>query len=147
MGEGETPMRPASIVHFERLYWASILLGLVVTYLSWNATVAAVQLQPGVRLGEGFVAAVAVVGLAIQVLLWYFIARQPSIVVKWIFVVLFALGVLGTIFNVISGVALGEITTVLSILTYVLRGLATWMLFRPDTKIWFGEDVPGTEAP
>jgi hypothetical protein len=140
-------MRPASIVHFERLYWASILLGLVITYLSWNTTVAAVHVQPGVQLGQGFVAVVAAVGLAIQLVLWYFIARQPSIVVKWIFVVLFALGLLGMLLNFTSGAALGEITTLLSILAYVLRGLAAWMLFRPDAKIWFGEDLPETDAP
>src|SRR3989442_657680 len=101
--EGEALMRPASIVNFERLYWASILLGLLVTYLSWDATVAAIHLQPGVQLGQGFVAAIAVVGIAIQLVLWYFIARQPSLVVKWIFVVLFALGVLGVIYNFIGG--------------------------------------------
>ena len=140
-------MRPTSIVIFERLFWASILLGLLITYLSWDATVADVQLQPDVQLGQGFVAAVAVVGLAIQLVLWYFIARQPSLVVKWIFVVLFALGVLGVIFNFISGAALGEISTILTILAYVLRGLATWMLFRPDARIWFGEDMPETETP
>jgi hypothetical protein len=87
-----------------------------------------------------------IVGLAIQMLLWYFIARQPSVVAKWIFVVLLALNVLGVIFNAMTGAALGDITMILTVLALVLRGLAAWMLFRLDARIWFGEDVPEGNA-
>ena len=140
-------MRPASIVNFERLYWVAIVLGLVTIYLSWDAIMAAMQVQPGIQVGPGFVIMMTVVGLAVQLLLWYFISRRPSVVAKWIFVGLFAFNVLGVIFNAMTGAALSDITMVLTVLALMLRGLAAWMLFRPDARIWLGEEVPETDAP
>ena len=133
-------MRPLSIVNFERFYLVAILLSLVTTFLSWNDTVANVQATPGVDLGQSFVVGVTVGGLIIQLLLWYFIARKPRAWGKWIFVILFALNLLLTLVSFASGAVLPTIILALTLASLALRAAATWMLFRPDSRRWFGQD-------
>jgi hypothetical protein len=133
-------MRPTSIVNFERLYLAAVVLGLITTFLLWDESIAMVQAQPGVQLGQGFVVAVVAGGILIQLLLWYFIAHRASVVAKWIFLVLLGLALISLIINVGAGVVLTDIAFLLGLLAFALRAGAGWMLFRPDAKVWFGED-------
>ena len=139
-------MRPASIVNFERLYLVAIAISLLTTYLVWNQTLMLVGQQPGVQLGNTFLVAVTIAGLLIQLLLWYFIARQPIVVAKWIFVVLLGLGAISLIINVSNGAAGTAIPGLLGLLAFALRAVAAWMLFRPDAKVWFGENAASVDV-
>jgi hypothetical protein len=130
-------MRPASIVNFERLYVGAIIVGLVNTYLSWDKSLAMLRSQP-VQVGSGFLIGTTAFGLAIQLLLWFFIARRGSVVAKWLLVVLFALGILLLIVALVRNPAIGGVTGVLALVNYALQAAAVWMLFRPDSKAWLG---------
>jgi len=70
-------------------------------------------------------------------LLFYFVVRRASRVAKWLAVALFA-------FNVVTlavKVAIGEFdlssTRPLALVSMVFYGIAIWLLFRPDSKLWF----------
>lgn len=128
-------MRPASIVNFERFYLGAIAVGLVNTFLSWDETLALVQ-QPGVQLGQGFVAGAVAGSVAINLLLWYFVARRASVIAKWILVALFAFGLVSLAINVVGGTMLSDVNMVLGILAFALQAVAVWMLFRPDAQAW-----------
>ena len=155
MKEGEALMRPASIVDFERFYLVAILLGLVNDYLDGSAIVERVEFVSAGQLGQGFAATTIVVGLALQLLLWYFVARRCRVVAKWIFVVLIASELLFYIWGVADGALLyglqsgitSPLSFVVGLVGLLLKVAAVWMLFRPDARIWFGEEVPETQAP
>ena len=139
-------LRPASIVTFERCYLGAWLIGLINTIVNWNATIAAVQASPAsAQLGPSFGVTMLVGGLVIGAVvtfaLWYFVARRGSEVAKWVVIVFFAIGLVFFLLGLLrSGLSLG-LAGVVTIVQIVLQGIAVAMLFRPDTKPWFGETV------
>lgn len=133
-------MRPKSIDQFSMVYLAVIVVGLVSTALSWNDMLAQVSVQRMMaQFGSASVYAVAVIGVLIQALLWYFIARRGSVVAKWIFVVLTVLAILSSLWGLAMAGAASMVIGVLGVATIVLQAIAIWLLFRPDTPAWFGE--------
>lgn len=136
--------RPLSIVWFERCYLGCVAVGVLNTALSWNTVIAKASENPqAAQLGESFIPTVLTVGLVlgllVSTLLWYFTARKGAAATKWIITVLFALNLLFTVLGAARGTFPEGPLAVLAIVTFVLNGLAVWSLFRPDTKVWFGE--------
>lgn len=128
-------MRPQSIIRFEQFYLGAIVLGLVNSFLNWDTSLAQMQADPAAAqmFGSGFLMAVTAIGVAIQLLLWFFIARKASVVAKWILVVFFLLGLLGVALSLAS---VSGLPMILSLLVITLQGLAVYMLFRPDAVAW-----------
>ncbi len=141
--------RPPSIVSFERLYLASMMLGLANTALGWQAREDVLSANPAVRgnpqvqamLGWMLPAA-TVVGLAMSLLLWFLVARRGSFIAKWIVVIFAGLGVLGAIgvvLTLVRGLSPNVIVSGLGLVTTALSIAAAAMLFRSDALPWFGE--------
>ena len=138
--------RPASIVLFERCYLGGVVVGLVNTAMSWNATVTRLSEDPaaaqmGASVGMGALIGGTVVGILISLFRWYFTARAQSVVTKWFITVFFVLGALGLIWSVVRGTSPQGLSGVLAVIGWVLDGIAVWLLFKADSKIWFGESV------
>ena len=138
--------RPQSISWFERCYLASIVFGLISLALKWGDVSTVTQNNPAAaQLGPGFMAMAmsvgVVVGLGINLLLWFGAARKGWVVCKWFVAIFFVLGLLGTGFRVVGGRFPEGIPGVLSVIVTVLGALSVWFLFRPDTEEWFGEDT------
>ena len=136
--------RPISIIWFERCYLGGVAVGLLNTAVSWNSTMAKLAENPmSAQMGSGFGANMliggSVLGLLISALLWYFTARKGSVVTKWIITVFFVLGVLGLLLTAVQGTIPQGISGVLAVVALVLDGIAVVQLFKPDTKVWFGE--------
>ncbi|MFC3582156.1 hypothetical protein ACFONA_18450 [Sphingomonas hylomeconis] len=139
-GEDVMDNRPQSIVNFERCYLGAFALGLVNTAISWSATNAAFAASPqAAMMGSWFLTATTLIGFAITLALWYFIARKGSAVAKWIAVVLMALGLIGLAFTLLAGTFPSGASGTIGIITSMLQVIAVTFLFKPDTKIWFGE--------
>ncbi|WP_260598215.1 hypothetical protein [Sphingomonas endolithica] len=130
--------RPISIVNFERCYLGAFAIGLVNTAMSWQATTAKLAPQAAM-FGTWYLPAVTLIGFAITLALWYFIARRGSAVAKWIATVFLVLGLLGLLITLPMGTYPKGIGGILGIVSTVLQVIAIWLLFRPDTKVWFGE--------
>ena len=132
--------RPQSIVNFERCYLGAFVLGLVNTALAWSATSAAFAGSPqAAMMGSWFLTATTLIGFAITLALWYFIARKGSAVAKWIAVVFMVLGLIGVAITLLTGTFPAGVSGTIGIITTMLQVIAVTFLFKPDAKIWFGE--------
>lgn len=137
--------RPPSIVRFEQFYLGYWLIGIVNVVMTWDRNARLVE-STGVNATlPGYLWWTTGIGLLIPVALWYFIARRGSVVAKWILTVLFGLAIAGLVFVVATGRLVTGLAGVLSIASIVLQGAALAMLFRPDTRPWFGEVAPANE--
>ncbi|MDK2766755.1 MAG: hypothetical protein KYX69_03445 [Sphingomonas sp.] len=135
-------MRPQSIIRFEQAYLASIVVWGVNTALGWSTALAEVNrnfaaLPPVRHLGEPLLIGVTLFTLCLWLMLWYFTARTRSEVAKWVVVVFFGLSAVGLPFSLAGFEKTGILPAVLNVVTFILNGLAVWMLFRPDASAWF----------
>lgn len=135
-------MRPSSIISFERLYLASVVLGLlggIWAWLHWT------DMMPGgtppqmAAMMPVIIAGGVVFSLIVDLLLWFFIARRGSEVAKWIYIVLFAIAVVGVLRSLFGGghVELPGLVRVVSLLRVLIEAASAWLLFRPDANLWF----------
>jgi len=139
-------MRPQSIIMFERLFLASLALGVLGFLLSYQQVADVAANDTGMRqlgLGTGFLIGVVAISYAVYLLLWYLIAHRASNAAKWILVVFTALGIL----LALPGLAGPWTSTlVLSVVVYALGILAVIHLFRPDAKAWLDGKPPADPA-
>lgn len=130
-------MRPQSIVNFERVVLASILLGIVNTGLIWDDLQAAVATT---GMGTGLVLGIQAVTIGLYLLLIWFISRKGSPVAKWIYVVLCVIGLVFGLLGLGEAARLyGTVPLVITVVQYVLSLVSLWLLFRPDSKTWFSD--------
>lgn len=138
-------MRPYSMTVFDRLFWAMVVIGLVGGAANWQAAMTALSTNPGLgMLGNGAVMGMligsVVLGVAVNVLLWYFISRRVSNTARWIWVVLAVIGLPGSLRNIFAQNGLimlpGAGRAILAI-NIVLQIAAVVMLFRAETRAWF----------
>lgn len=130
-------MRPPSILMFERLFLASLVLSVLAFVVGYDAMNEQLANEPGMAelgLGSGFLTGAVVVSLAIYLLLWFLIARKASTVAKWILVVLLALSLISI--PAIFAATL-DLIAILNIAVYALELAAAVYLFRADAVAWF----------
>ena len=144
-------MRPPSIQLFEKTLLAALAVNLVATATNWGS-ITAVLGDPrlaGLNLGEGFVIATVAVSFVIYLVLWFFIARQASVVAKWIFVALTALGLLNFVQVLATTELVVGLVPLLGAVALVLQVYAAWLLFRADATAWLdgGGSDPGPPGP
>jgi hypothetical protein len=137
-------MRPQSIVLFERLFLASLAVGVVNFIVGYGAMVEALGAEPGMQqlgLGGGFAIAIFAVGTGIYLLLWYLIARKAMNLAKWVLVVLVALSVVSLLTTLATAFTL-NLTTMLGLATYILEVAAVIYLFPGDAVAWLKGSKP-----
>ena len=147
--------RPPSIILFERLYLGSLVVFLLGTAAFWSRTQAIAQekiaampqAQANSAIGSimtGTMAGTVVLVAAVSVLFWWLVARQRSAVGKWLVVateVLGALSALSAIFTLVRGTNPNPPGAIVQLVATLLAIAAAVLLFRPDTRPWFGEDA------
>jgi hypothetical protein len=138
--------RPPSIVRFERLWFASLAAWSVGTLLAWertqNSLVGNAQSAPIAGWAQPAYAGMIVTIALIQ---WYFVARRPMPVVKWLVAAMAAIGglrALFTLYAVLTARYPHPWSRGSFILAALLAVLAAAALFRADARAWFGEDEP-----
>jgi hypothetical protein len=142
-------MRPPSIVNFERLFLAALLLGVIVVVVGYEAATAQLAREPALRqLGVGgseIVIGTSAAWLAIYLLLWFLIARKASNVAKWILAILSAIG---AIFYLPALTGRWDLPLLLNVGYYALELAAVACLFRADATAWLkGEPDTHQAAP
>jgi len=144
-------MRPRSIQLFEKALFAALAINLVSTVINWGSITAIVgdPRLAGLELGHGFVLATVVLSFVIYLVLWWFIARRASVVAKWLFVALTALGVLNFVQVLADSELIVGMVPLLGMVVLVLQVYAAWLLFRPDATAWLerGGSDPGPPGP
>jgi hypothetical protein len=138
--------RPASITHFERSFWASILIGIVGSIISWRTMTEIVKQDP--LLSQSADAAITAIGFAVAIsfalggLLWYLIARRASNTAKWVYVALMAFGIISTLATLNDPMSPKGLALAMSLISTTLTALSIYFLFRPDAHSWFaGKNV------
>ena len=139
--------RPVSILRFERAYLVGWAIDFLLVVLTWNGSMAVLESSMvGAAGSMSYLVQIVAVFTAVSVLLpliiWYFTAPRGSAVAKWIIVILFVLGVLGTLLGLLQGAALLAPIPLISLLALALRGYGVAMLFRPDAQPWFAGAEP-----
>lgn len=136
--------KPPSIARFEQFYWASVILSLINGLLNWRVSQATLAANPVLANATWLLPVMQLIGLAIAVLLWFFIVRRPSVVAKWVQVVFAAFGafaILSSLFLLASGRTASPLQVVLGLIANILYIMAAAMLFKPDAKLWLGEGL------
>jgi len=139
-------MRPKSIVMFERLFLASLAMGLFVLALGYEDMMAALANEPTFQkagVGAGFVIGLLAVVYAVYLLLWYLTARQGVNAAKWIVVVLTVLDALAAL-RALAGP--WDAMLLLSLAARALAVAAVVYLFQPDAVAWLTRAKQGDEA-
>ena len=137
-------MRPQSIVVFDRLFLASLVLALINAVLAYSTLVEEVEADPALaQIGGGpIVIGVVLASLLIPLVLWYFIAHRASNIAKWLLVALVAIGLFFGNFSFSDGFSLPAI---FGLVVTLLQVVAIVMLFRADARAWLEGDAPANE--
>jgi hypothetical protein len=131
-------MRPVSIIWFERLFLASIVLGLANSILVWEESMATITADPVLAsLGATFLIVTMAISEGINLLLWYFIARRAANVAKWILVVLTLVSLAGTAMLLATATYPTGLEGVVTTIVLGLYLVSVGMLFRSDAREWF----------
>lgn len=134
---------------FDRLFLGAMALGVVNFAFRWNETEEIFAKSPemaAVGFGTGFMVASFVGGMAINLIIWYFISARASKVAKWIQSIFYGIGLLSVIVNLNNPLAPQGAAFIGLLIIYAMYGGATYMLFRPDAVEWFNTKPvdPGT---
>ena len=131
-------MRPKPIVYFEWLYLATLLMGVVQSYLNWDRLLV---VMAKVSSNPSFIILVTqVLTFALIITLVLIISRRRSKVAMWIMIVLFVLG-LPTVIRTLtsSAAAIGAISPLSTLITIVQMAgqlAAFGLLFTPAARRW-----------
>ena len=134
-------MRPNSIVWFERVVIASLVLGLVSTFALWGDTAAAVE-ATGTS-SNAILGVTIVFFLAYAVILW-FITRQRSKVAAWIYVALSVLSILTQLVGFPALLMLEPLMMMLSLVQLALAIASLVLLAKKESRDWLSgkDDTP-----
>ena len=137
-------MRPSSIELFEKFYLGAIAFSLVGFAMGVRQSRIAAQSGEAnaVAMHPGFVAIAIAVSLAISLLLWYFVARRPSTVAKWIIVVLVAVGFASELNSLANPLVPQDLMMIVGLVANSLQVFAVWMLFQQDAVAWLDGKAP-----
>lgn len=129
-------MRPQSIIIFERLFLAGVVLSIInfaMAYSTLSAGTLAGQNISQVSLIAGFC-----IGIAIYLLLWFMIVRKTSSIARWALVVVIIVGLVGVPAMITPPLDLGKL---LGLAVTGLHLVAIIFLFRRDTSAWMAGET------
>ncbi|CAH0498338.1 hypothetical protein [Novosphingobium sp. CECT 9465] len=127
-------MRPASIQWFERIYFATLAIGLINLLIHYG-TLSEVLGGSGQTMGIVLISFLA--GIAISLVFWYLVARRASTIAKWFLVVLVVIGLIGLPGGFAMTETLGIAYVGIGALSTLLQAIATGLLFTPESRRWF----------
>lgn len=127
-------MRPASIQWFERIYLATLVIGLGNLLIHFG-TLSTVMGNVGSTMTVVMLSFAA--GIAISLLFWYLVARRASNIAKWFLVALVVIGLIGLPSGFTMTETLGVPYVAIGALSTVLQVIATALLFTAESRRWF----------
>jgi len=119
-------MRPNSVIWFERLFLATLAIGVLQSAYGWNAAVAASSVA--------LVLTVMIVTFALILGLVFLVSRKRSRIALAVLVLLFAIGLPGFYKIITSGPFFGVESVAL--LQTVMELVALVFIFTPESRAW-----------
>lgn len=131
-------MKPASIRKFDWLYLGSLGVNLIGILLNFGLLSAQAEAEFAARgmagSGAGMLVGSLLIGLAINLGLWFLISVLRIGLAKWALVLLTAWSILTTVKSLSLGL---ESIMVWGLLSTVMTLVAIGFLFRPESRDWF----------
>ncbi len=128
-------MKPKSIIWFDWLFWASILLGLASIANLWPRMAAEFDADPDIAgIGLGAAIAIIAIGNGISILLWFFASHKASNVARWVYTILAGLGAVA---GVVDWEGLPPIEIVTNLALSAITFATLILLFLPKSNAWF----------
>ncbi len=134
-------MRPQSIKMFDMLFLASLAIGLVNAFVSYETTMAELA---ATGFGMGFFLSIMAFSYGVVLLLWFFISRQASNIARWILVVLTGIGIVFMPFGLFE---MPPLEMALAVIVTALQIGSIYFLFQPDAKLFFENKGEGSVDP
>jgi hypothetical protein len=129
-------MRPTAVIVFERLFFLTILLGVLQDVIGSD--------QIAGKSSAPFMVFVQVFTVVVIVSLVLFVSRRRSITAKWILVVISVLGIPAMWGVFASGNLHGS--SIISLIQGILQIIALGMLFIPSSRSWLSGTTHGRIA-
>lgn len=136
-----TKNRPTSIIWFERLFGASIFLAALRALVGWSEKFSDGDFETGGSTGATVLLMLTTLFIfAIDMGLWYFIARRASKIAKWILLGKTSIG-LAVIMWTFPWLLRTDLVILIvpTLLLNFLVILSIMFLFRRDARSWFHE--------
>lgn len=129
-------MRPASIVHFQRILVAALAVDLVNNLLSWNVLASRLAAE-GIDPHPLALLAMCLASPLAGLLFWYFIARRRSNIARWVMAAFVAAGAAGFAYKTAQASRPMDRMLVIGIAGALLKVIAVSRLFTADAGRWF----------
>lgn len=128
-------MKPRSMIWFDWLFWASIILGIVSIAYLWPTMTAELEAEPGLgRISVGAIIATVALGNGLSILLWFFVSEKASNTARWIYCVLAGLGAIA---GLIDWQHVPAIEVAMNLALSILSIASIVLLFLPASNAWF----------
>lgn len=126
---------PGNVLLFERLMYVSLLMGLVIFGIDGTRVAEKPEIQE--LGGMKFLLMTLVGSLAVFVFFIWLIARKGKNWARYLFVGLFAIGLVGSYQSVQELLQNNGVAAVLSVSQIVIQAFCVYLLFTPDARPWF----------
>jgi ABC-type Mn2+/Zn2+ transport system permease subunit len=124
-------MRPATIVNFERLIFATLVLGLGQTWLAWDSLRQMSSVMS--------IAATDIFTFGLIILLTLLVSRRRSKVATWISIAMFVLGLPVVALLLFKGLMVGS--ALISLVQTLGQIVAYGLLFTPSARRWLNKET------
>ena len=129
---------PPSIRQFRLIYGVVVLLSALNVVLLWPSLTASVARNPALgSAGSAVQAAVVLIGLAIPVLIWWFVGFRRSAIARIALVLIVAVALISLVRALAAGQPAFDLMGLVRLAALALQVVALVLLFRPDTRPWF----------
>ena len=130
-------MRPDSIRKFDLFYIAAIMIGIASALMNYDAQHDAVATQLAASGLESYADATLLGTLAVvylvQLGLWFFVSRLRMGWAAWVIAILVAFSAATTLLTLVEG---GLSLSISGLVTLLLKLIAVWHLYRPESRAW-----------
>jgi hypothetical protein len=120
---------PSNVARFEQLMYLSLGIGVIVSVLQFSY----LESQAGI----GFILFVQAFVLALFLLFIWLIARRRANWARWTFLVIFLLGLIPYMLNVVALLQRSPLSAGLNLIQLVLQALALYLIFTGNAVDWF----------
>ncbi len=131
---------PKNVLLFERLMYGSLLIGILNIILDGPRRLASPEVQAAG--GAPFLYGVGFITLAVLVLLIWLIARRRKNWARWLFTVLFLIGLWPAYQNFIQLLEGNPPVAYLCVVQLLLQLAALYFVFTGDASSWFEKNKP-----
>ena len=131
--------RPNSIKYFEWLWLGSILIGIIVSAISYQHMLSEIQNEFG-ELGSLFEILVPIgtaIGVGLTLLFVLLTSRRQNKVAKWFLVIMFGLGLAFSIPELNTRFGYSVFVGILSSIQIALQCVGIYFLFTSGSRAWF----------